>query len=60
MQNVRDEVKNEIRVEEMKIEEKTDDQSDSVKVDRKISIQNVDPTPKRTKKVTDSSPDMVI
>ena len=60
MQNVRDEVKNEIRVEEMKIEEKTDDQSDSVKVDRKISIQNMDPTPKRTKKVTDSSPDMVI
>ena len=60
MQNVRDEVKNDIRVEEMKIEEKTDDQSDSVKVDRKISIQNVDPTPKRTKKVTDSSPDMVI
>ena len=60
MQNVRDEVKNEIRVEEMKIEEKTDDQSDSVKVDRKISIQNMDPTPKRTEKVTDSSPDMVI
>ena len=60
MQNVRDEVKNDIRVEEMKIEEKTDDQSDSVKVDRKISIQNMDPTPKRTEKVTDSSPDMVI
>ena len=53
-------MKNEIRVEEMKIEEKTDDQSDSVKVDRKISIQNMDPTPKQTKKVTDSSPEMVI